>query len=213
MTDEPPDDAQEVQEGGADYVLEAEPGHYQFEVHSATAYITQDYAPDWWEDALKSVPDGAGDAGAMRRQIVFAVCALESWFFEWVRDDVLEDATQSSVLFADITARGLPNRIKCVLGEMHSRGRLDAEPGYGESDAWQDLHELLRHRNGLVHALASRPRGDIPEEAEGPRPDFRELTEMEPAWPVSVVRGVVELLSSFDDAEPPEWMELPVDEG
>lgn len=81
-----------------------------------------------------------------------------------------------------------------------------------ESQAWQDLNALYRHRSGHVHALACRPRGDIPEEAQGPGPEFRELTEMEPTFPVSVVWWLVELLTSFVDAEPLKWMEFPGDE-
>lgn len=173
------------------------------------------YAERWWEDAAGEAA-AAADAGderavrdAVRRQIVFVVCALESWLFEWVRDDVLSDVAAASALFVEGGRERLTDRIKRVLCELHAQGELATEPGFAESDAWEDLHDLLDDRHGLVHAVASLPRGDVPEDAEKARPTPERLEALAPAEPLVTVRGVVKLVAGFADDEPPEWMEVP----
>ena len=46
------------------------------------------FAPDWLRDA-RSEAMLLEDIDSRRREIVFAVCFIESYLFEWVRDDVL----------------------------------------------------------------------------------------------------------------------------
>lgn len=175
-------------------------------------YVYASYAEEWWEDACRNVPGRRDESGAtrdaIRRQIVFAVCALESWFFEWVRDELVDDTGQSSVLFSQAPPP-IADRIKFVLDKLHGRGKLVEEPEFGASEAWDDLHDLLSHRNGLVHALASWPRGTVPADADEARPTPQELSGLAPARPLEVVRGVADFLTSFADDEPPEWMEVP----
>lgn len=179
----------------------------------ARAHVFTSYAERWWEDARSEVPAaGASDEDgatrhAVRRQVVFAVCAMESWFFEWVREDVLGDVTAAARLFDD-APDPVSDRVKFVLRELHDHGEIDGEPSFGDSEAWDDLHDLLGHRNGLVHALASLPRGDVPPDAGESRPTPRELAELAPARPLEVVRNAVDLMTSFADDAPPDWMEV-----
>lgn len=196
-----------------DRVMEAEAGRYGLRLSdSVRMYITREYGLIWWADACGEVPPESADPrevrDAMRRQLLFTVCALESWFFEWVRDDLLEDATESADLFASASWK-LTEKIIDVLGTLYDRGRLAHQPAFGESVAWDDLHKILDHRNGLVHALASLPRGDIPPDAGEPIPTADDLLALAPARPLKVVRRVADLLTSFAGEKPPEWMEVP----
>lgn len=185
----------------------------------AVPRVYDSYAERWWADAageasaVADADDPAEVRSAVRRQIVFVVCALESWFFEWVRDDVLDDVAAASALFVEGGRERLTDRIKRVLCELHARGELATKPGFAESDVWEDLHEILDDRHGLVHAVASLPRGDVPEDAKEARPTPDRLVALAPAEPLVTVRGIVELVTSFADAEPPDWMEVPDADG
>lgn len=101
----------------------------------------------------------------------------------------------------------VPDQIKVVLRELYGRGELNDEPNFGESAAWDDLYELLGHWNGLVHAFAGLPRGNVPPEANE-APDTTRAGRLAPARPLEIVREVAELLTSFAEEVSPDWMEV-----
>ena len=178
-----------------------------------THYVYSSYGKRWWEDACGEVPlvdDEDAARHVIRRQVVFVVCALESWFFEWVRDEVPGDVNATAALFAEGKPEGITDRIKRVTKQLYDESDLIEEPDFDDTEAWQPLCGLVEHRNGLVHALASLPRGDIPPDAETATPTPEDLRDLAPAKPLRIVRRAVELVTSFADAEPPEWMEVSV---
>lgn len=172
------------------------------------------YAESWWEDSCCEVPsegaDRDGTRHALRRQVVFAVCALESWFFEWVRDELLEERIEATDVFAGY--RTVPERVKGVMREVEGRGGLERPFECGESTEWDDMVDLLGVRNGLVHAGASRVGGDLPEGTRPPEPTVADLRALAPYEPLRIVRDVARFLTSFAGQEEPAWMELPAAE-
>lgn len=211
------------QDGDADCVMEAEPGNYSLRASgtvraqgSVSMLVYSHYAEDWWTDACREVPASDADEGeirhSMRRQIVFAVCALESWFFEWVRDDLLGQVRRAAVIFTPPPKQNAGVRIRRIAKRLHREGELPNEPAFDSPD-WQELPRLIRHRDGLVHGVASLPRGDVPEEAQKAMPTPKELRTWAPSEALMTVRRAVKLVTSFADAEPPDWMEVPDPEG
>lgn len=178
----------------------------------AAVLVYGDHAKTWWRDARKEVP--AASAGndeiqkAIRLQIVFAVCALETWFVEWVRDDILGSAKSAAVLFGGVEHQSVDERIKNVAAELHEAEHLQNDPDFTSPD-WQDLPGLVDHRNGLVHGVASLPRGSLPLEAEEGFPTPGQLQRWAPVGPLKTVRRAVKLVTSFADSHPPEWMDIP----
>lgn len=172
------------------------------------------YAQFWWEDTCSNIPPvGASHdekGHFVRRQIVFAICCVESWFFEWVRDDVLDEFEEAEDYFDEL--RSVPRRIKEVCRELYAQGELANEPEFGKSATWDQFIELLKDRNGLVHAVASRPYavvGELTEVEQEPRPKPGRRLELAPAGPAQIVLSTVALIAGFDDQPPPDWMELP----
>ncbi len=55
-----------------------------------TVWISDNFAQDWFADAVREskIPQ---DHNARRREIIFAVCFLESYIFEWTRQMLNSD--------------------------------------------------------------------------------------------------------------------------
>ena len=85
-----------------------------------TAWKSYSFAPEWYEDALNEARGGK-DHHSRRREVVFAVCCIESYLFEWVRDDVLNREFSSlQNYFPDDHLRGIRERWKEVIKTLHS---------------------------------------------------------------------------------------------
>jgi hypothetical protein len=65
----------------------------RMELGTVTAWKSYSFAPEWFADASREAgvegSPGLERRGARRREVLFAVCAAESYVFEWVRDTVL----------------------------------------------------------------------------------------------------------------------------
>src|SRR5713101_4785635 len=87
----------------------------KWEAQSPTLWFFYSFAPDWFEDALTEASRGQ-DHHARRREIIFAVCAVESYLVEWVRDEVLKRQFASlTSYFPSGDRRGITQRWKEVL--------------------------------------------------------------------------------------------------
>src|ERR1700722_12245320 len=62
----------------------------------ATSIVMADFARDWFDDARNEATKET--AAARRREIVFAVCALESYLLEWARDILLSKFSAAELL-------------------------------------------------------------------------------------------------------------------
>lgn len=206
-----PDHGAGQRDEGEDHILEAEPGRYGLELAQSTFLSWATFAQRWYWDALEHVPGDEvsyfEERDALRRQVVFAVCALESWFFEWVRDELLEERIDATDVFGGYAT--FPERVKGVMREVERRGGLERPFTCGESSEWEEVIALLGVRNGLVHAGASRVGGNLPEGTQPPEPTAADLRALAPFEPLRIVRDAVRFLTSFADQEEPAWMQLP----
>jgi hypothetical protein len=186
----------------------------RIEVASAVAVLSvgtpqvwqySSFARHWYADALREAGTG-NDFNARRREIVFAVCFVESYLFEWVRDEALKRDFQQvrDYLPAD-DRRGIPRRWKEVVKQLGENGSVRATPDFG-LPYWEDFQKLIKYRDGLVHASASRPESaGVPDE-ERPMPPRDDLNTMPPGWPVRIVRELVTRLHATVGTAPPDWL-------
>lgn len=172
-------------------------------------WFLSSYATRWYEDAQKEARSLYGTAeekrDALRREIIFAVCFLESYLFESVRNVLLE-ADASTTLgsgFARLNEifplgdrRGIGQRWKQVCKALYDDGYLIQQPEFNNA-TWSDFNALVTWRDGLVHARASRPQtaGQSKDEMPVPRPE--DLEKQEPGFAVQSAYNLYEQLLNW----------------
>jgi hypothetical protein len=62
----------------------------------ATVIVMADFARDWFDDARNEATKET--AAVRRREIIFAVCTLESYLLEWVREILLSRYSHAELL-------------------------------------------------------------------------------------------------------------------
>jgi len=170
------------------------------------------FACEWFTDALKEAREGR-DRNSRRREIVFAVCFMESYLFEWVRDEIhgvrIDTLTQ---FFPAEDRRGIRERWKEVLKALHDDNRISAVPSFTGS-SWPNFVKLVGYRDGLVHASASRPEIDAPSTtpvaSPPPVPSPTHLDHLPAGWAVRVVVTTVRELHQAVGTNPPAWIYEP----
>jgi hypothetical protein len=95
---------------------------------SATSIVMTDFARDWFDDARNEATKET--AAARRREIVFAVCTLESYLLEWARDIILSRHSAAELLSK--LEKYFPKRQKKPI-----------------TDKWKDVPKALC-RDGLI---------------------------------------------------------------
>jgi hypothetical protein len=132
---------------------------------------------------------------------LFAVCAAESYIFEWVRDTVLKN--DFSVLptyfpFPQSGERkpGVREKFKDIPKRLFEDRRINKPLDCGARE-WQDFVDLVDWRDGLVHARASRPEMSGQPEKERPVPSKGELDKLKPGWALAVVRTLLNKLHRY----------------
>jgi hypothetical protein len=176
------------------------------------AYST--FAWAWLHDATREASDPGREA--RRREIVFAVCFLESYLFEWVRDYVLrrdwqvhEEALRALGRYFPPGRRiGIERRWVNVVQLLENDRDLQVRYDFG-TGSWNRVVELVRMRDGLVHGAASRPATRPRAAGHGtgspsqPQPEPQLLTEMPPGEPTRrVLRLLRETHAAFDEPLP-----------
>jgi hypothetical protein len=178
--------------------------------------IWQNYrwAQHWFGDAAAEAQRQAtGDAirHARRREILFAVCFAESYLFEWVLDDVLKHDFKALESFFPHDQRGRKRGIrekwKKVTKLLLDMGRIARLPAAGDrqSQAW---NTLIEYRDGLVHAVASRPATASRPPDQGPIPEVSELDRLSAGWALGVAREQVRRLHQAAGTEMPSWLNV-----
>ena len=180
------------------------------EVINPTVWISDNFAQDWFADALQEAWTGK-DYHAVRREIIFATCFLESYIFEWTRLKVqlkeLNDYFPSTPRFKKDprSRRALKDKWKDIPVELFEAGKLPSEPKLHLSP----LGNLLKHRHGLVHAAASRPATDSQREDTKPFPAKDMLKKRKHGWAVKVAVDLVKELHHAVGDSVPEYVEYP----
>jgi hypothetical protein len=189
-----------------DTKIEPSVGRVSVTEFNPTVGLAASFASEWYADSLNAA-DVSGTT-MRRHEIVFAVCTVESYLFEWVRDTVLaKDYDLLTEYFPQGEKRGIRKRWKCTLKALYRDRRISCLPPFN-TEAWSDFTSLLDLRDGLVHAGASRP--DISQSAkQKPIPAVGALNDIQPGWACLVVEALIRELHSALGTTPPPWLREP----
>src|ERR1700730_15970831 len=135
-----------------------------------TEIVKSCFAKDWFDDAYNEVTKDTSDlvavVAARRREIIFAVCTTESYFFEWVRDILLrnyptEFLIQLRKYFPENSMKPITEKWKDVPKELCRLGLIKGTPDLG-GQTWQTFREkVYKYRNALIHAAVSWPKTEV----------------------------------------------------
>lgn len=169
-----------------------------------TLWSTYSFAPEWFRDALREAASLGHEA--RRREILFAVCAAESYIFEWVRDTVLNrDFGVLATYFPPDMRRGVTEKLRDIPKQLAKDGRLRASLDCGGHE-WQDFRALVDFRDGLVHASASHPETtSLPRESR-PITSKADLDSLPAGRAVAIVRTLLMKLHIDTNTSPPTWL-------
>lgn len=148
----------------------------------------------WYRDTVREAQ--GKDADSTRREIVFAACFLESYIFEWTRSISISGLDK---YFPPSQKRRLKEKWKEVPTELYVDQIIPVRPELDLSD----LATLVKYRNGLIHAQASRPSNADMDERSKPVPALGELDRIAHGWAQGVAkRLVLQLHAQLDTAAP-----------
>lgn len=192
----------------------AEPGIIEMQATvvgtiTASAYIVAEanLAKEWFADMVREAERQTEDiVGAIRREIVFAVCFAESYIFEWAREVAGSHEVIKYFKFRE-PFEDVKQKWKTVPAELHEKGLIDTESE--PSIDWGQMGEVTKYRHGLVHGAASIPSGLKTEEDEPPQPmpTLSHLRRRGQRWALAAVLKVVEQLHRETDTPLPEYLE------
>lgn len=176
-------------------------GSFHIEGGEASFWILGTFAPQWFADAQVEAKNGGFDA--RRREIIFSVAAAESYLLEWVRDDVLKQKYDEIIdYFPARKRRGIKEKWKDIPKELLKKKKIKSSPDLG-GETWADFCTLVKFRNGLLHASASRPES---KDGSGPSPSSSQRNELSAGWAVKVVRDLILDLNDAAGTTPPDWL-------
>ena len=172
------------------------------------------FAPEWYQDAT-SEAQRSGHA-ARRREIIFAVCAAESYLFEWVLWGPLSGNIEQLNTYFPVTtidSKGIKRHLRSsvldkwkeVPKKLLENSKIKATPDFG-GNPWKNFVELVWLRNGLIHASASRPQADVLPDDEQAYPSIEKLDALSPGWAVGVVSTLIKNLHAAIGTDPPTWL-------
>lgn len=174
-------------------------------VESITIWLSHNFAPEWFADALNEAKTGQSH-NSRRREIIFGVCCAESYLLEWVLHEVLDGEFRKVInYFPPDSRRGVFQKWKDVPKQLHDEGLTSGIPNYGES-WWKDWRQLVWYRDGLVHASSSRPETISQLDKENPLPSKTKLDQLPPGWAVRTVITLVRNLHKAVGTTSPAWL-------
>ena len=174
------------------------------QIYAPTVWRTFSFAPEWFADAMLE----AGRIGheSRRREILFAVCAAESYIFEWVRDTVLDrDFLALARYFPTGARRGVTEKFREIPKELHRDRRVKGSLDCGGPE-FTSFQKLVAFRDGLVHASASRPETSGQPREDRPVPSKDELDTLPRGAALNVVRTLFEKLHQDTGTSRPAWL-------
>jgi hypothetical protein len=168
-------------------------------------WLTYSFAPEWFKDALNEARTGS-DHHSRRREILFAVCCVESYLFEWTRDEVLNrNFDELEEYFPYGRKMGIKDRWKHTIKHLKKNDRISNSPDFGDS-CWQDFCNLVVYRDGLVHGRSSRPETSSQGNDQKPVPSKTELDQLPPGWAVKIVILLIRDLHKAVGTSTPQWL-------
>lgn len=186
-----------------DRQLEAEGPSFTCTIGEVKFWLGTSYSEFWYRDAVREAQ--GSDEHAIRREIIFSVCFLESYIFEWTRDlltshnykpDKVNDyfPPESRCKNDPRYRRGLKEKWKCVPAELFDDEVIPTKPDLVSSEQWNEFCTLMKYRNGFIHALASRSSTDSLNSKAKPVPAVGTLRDRPHGWAISVAEKLVKKL-------------------
>lgn len=170
-----------------------------------TPWTSYSFAPEWYEDTIQEAKMDKGH-NSRRREILFAVCCVESYLFEWVRDKILNrQFDKLSNYFPQPDRRGIRYRWKQVIRAVHEDGLIVDIPDFG-TPYWSEFISLVDYRDGLVHGKSSRPNTVSLADDQRPLPSKSQLDELDPGWAAKVITNLIRTLHNAAGTNPPDWL-------
>jgi hypothetical protein len=176
-------------------------------VGTLTPWLSYCFAPEWFDDAVREAQIGL-EHHSRRREIVFALCAAESYLLEWVRDEVLNrDFQKLNRYFPPGKWRSVSEKWKEIPKQLFDDGLIANLPNFNDP-YWEKWLELIEYRNGLIHARSSRPETASIAEKEKPIPSKTTLDNLQAGWALRIVVELIKQLHKAAGTSPPSWLQL-----
>jgi hypothetical protein len=176
---------------------------------SATSIVMTDFARDWFDDTRNEATKET--AAARRREIVFAVCTLESYLLEWARDIILSRHSAAELLsklakyFPEGQTKPITHKWKVVPKELCRDGLIKDPPDLS-GQTWQafreDVHDYYRH--SLIHAIVSRPQEKVTTASTPPSDWKAELARLPAGWAIGIVAKLMRDLNDKAGTHTPD---------
>jgi hypothetical protein len=186
----------------------------------ATEIVMADFAEDWFDDAHNKVTKETSDlntaAAARRREIIFSVCALESYLLEWTREILFARYGKADLLnklekyFPAGKKTPITDKWKDVPKEL-CRDGLIKEPPDLNGQTWQMFREQVHeyYRNSLIHASVSRPQKKVTASLAPPADWKAELGSLSAGWAIGIVAELIRGLNDKASTRTPDWLGQP----
>lgn len=139
--------------------LDPNSGNIKVVGEDVTLWVYGRWAKGWYVDTQNeakcddSNPKIRDDA--KRREIVNAICFLESYLYEWVRDEVLKGEVSQLSRYFDRESN-LAKRWKKVTQNLLDDGKIERRQSFTEV-VWQEFNLVYDLRHWLCHGVASKP--------------------------------------------------------
>ena len=189
-----------------DVIITIPTGKIKITGYAPTIWITSSFAQSWFDDAKKESNTLGKDA--RRREIIFSIAFAETYLLEFIRDKILNsDYSKLDDFFPPEDRRGVTEKWKEIPKDLLSKKYISNLPDLGQQ-YWVDWLKIVDHRNGLIHARASRPdSASIPVDTR-PKPDSSTLSNMDPGRALTVT---IKMITEFHKAVGitlPEWLNI-----
>lgn len=186
---------------------------------SVTNIVMSDFARDWFEDArneaTRETDNDIAAAAARRREIIFAVCALESYLFEWVRGILLPKESAMLLCCSSIIAalsdrrESITDKWKDIPKMLCDDGLIKETPDLGCGSTWKEFKKIYNYRNNLIHAGVSRPKKEVSPYLDPPAASVgwkAELSRLRAGWAVEIVAELIKDLNDKAGRHAPSWL-------
>ena len=180
----------------------------------ATMIVMADFARDWFDDACNEATKET--AAARRREIIFAVCTLESYLLEWVRKILLSRYSHAELLgrldkyFPGGQRNSIVRKWKAVPEALYADRLIKEKPDLN-GKTWQTFKKTVYeyYRNALIHASVSRPQKKVTA-FPGPPADWKaELGKLRAGWAIEIVAELIRGLNDKAGTLTPDWLDDP----
>ena len=173
------------------------PDAMSMDTSDPTVWISANFAGSWYRDAQHEAE--GSDEHAVRREILFSACYLETYILEWVRSIKINLVT---TYFPPGKTRSLKAKWEKIPRQLHADGVVSRRTSLDLSE----LGTLISYRNGLVHARASRPSTSDQPHDHKPVPPIDKLKEIPHGWAIGVATTLVRELHLGLGSEPPDYL-------